>query len=201
VEKSAAEIWKPAWEKVMAYLTGPVRGLSPETIRRAGLGVTFPVAIPTKSGKEITARGIVIPWFDASGRLGLIKIRQPPKYKPKYVEAYRDSAALCGIFPNAGIIRPGWPLIVTEGEFDALLLGQYLSGLAAVATLGSASARPAPAILGRMLAAAPWFVATDADEAGQKSAARWPDDSAKPQIWRLTPPASIQVDNPVSDCS
>ena len=31
---------------------------------------------------------------------------------------------------------------MTEGEFDALLLGQALGDLAAVVTLGSASAKP-----------------------------------------------------------
>jgi hypothetical protein len=46
--------------------------------------------------------------------------------------------------------------------------------LAAVVTLGSASARPEPAALALMLKAAPWFIATDRDPAGDKSAAAWP---------------------------
>ncbi|MFI5455496.1 MAG: hypothetical protein ACHRXM_08595 [Isosphaerales bacterium] len=54
------------------------------------------------------------------------------------------------------------------------LLAQALGDLAAVVTLGSASARPEAAILGRMLAAAPWYVATDADEAGDRFASEWP---------------------------
>jgi hypothetical protein len=49
---------------------------------------------------------------------------------------------------------------------DALLLGQELEGLAAVVTLGSASAHPGPAILGAILAAWPRFIATDTDAAG-----------------------------------
>jgi hypothetical protein len=64
--------------------------------------------------------------------------------------------------------------VVVEGEFDALALGEALGELAAVVTLGSASQRPGPGILGRMLAAAPWFVATDRDEAGDTAAAGWP---------------------------
>jgi hypothetical protein len=39
--------------------------------------------------------------------------------------------------------------------------------------LGSASSRPDPGILGVMLAAPVWFVATDADEAGDKAASGW----------------------------
>jgi hypothetical protein len=55
------------------------------------------------------------------------------------------------------------------------LLGQELGELAAVVTLGSASStRPEAAILGRMLPAPVWFVATDADEAGDLAASGWP---------------------------
>src|SRR5690606_35240420 len=45
--------------------------------------------------------------------------------------------------------------------------------------LGSASIRPSSEILGAMLAAAPWFIATDADEAGDKAAAAWPKSARR----------------------
>ena len=63
----------------------------------------------------------------------------------------------------------------------------------AVVTLGSASARPGPAILGRMLAAAPWFIATDADEAGDKAASAWPARArrVRPPEGSRTGPSSI----------
>ncbi|MFI5461227.1 MAG: hypothetical protein ACHRXM_37965 [Isosphaerales bacterium] len=51
-------------------------------------------------------------------------------------------------------------------------------------TLGSASARPEAATLGRMLAAAPWYLAHDADEAGDRSASGWPARAI-----RVRPPA------------
>ena len=41
-------------------------------------------------------------------------------------------------------------------------------------TLGSASNQPDPTILGVMLAAPVWFIATDADDAGDRSASGWP---------------------------
>ena len=78
------------------------------------------------------------------------------------------------IYPGPEAIRPGVPLVIAEGEFDALLLGQELGELAAVVTLGSASARPEVGILGMMLAAPVWFLATDADDAGDKAASGWP---------------------------
>ena len=134
-------------------------------------GWSRPVSIPTRDGDRCyQARGVVIPWLDGD-RLALVKIRQPEGREPKYVEAYRDRPR---IFPDPAAIEPGRPLVICEGELDALLLGQALGELAAVVTLGSASSRPDPSTLGVMLAAAPWFIATDADEAGDKAASEWP---------------------------
>ena len=97
---------------------------------------------------------------------------QDPPARGGEAEVSRKSSATGppAIYPGPDVIRPGRPLVIVEGEFDALLLGQELGDLAAVVTLGSASARPDPGILGSMLAAAPWFIATDADEAGDKAA-------------------------------
>jgi hypothetical protein len=78
------------------------------------------------------------------------------------------------------------PLIIVEGELDCLLMAQELGELAAVVTLGSASARPEGDILRLMLAAPTWFIATDADEAGDKAASGWP---ARAQ--RVRPPVVI----------
>ena len=96
---------------------------------------------------------MVIPWFDG-GRLALVKVRQTrAARRPKYVGSLPRPAPASSVYPGPEAIRPGRPLVIVEGEFDALLLGQELSGLAAVVTLGSASARPDPGVLGGMLAA------------------------------------------------
>jgi hypothetical protein len=142
--------------------------------------------IPRGDGTGFRARGVVIPWF-ASGHLALAKIRQPAGRRPKYVEAHRDPGRLTGIYPGPEAIRPGRPLVIVEGELDALLLGQALGELAAVVTLGSASARPEPPIFGKMLAAAPWYVATDADPAGDRAAAGWPASAR-----RVAPPGAFK---------
>jgi hypothetical protein len=171
VESAAARLWSREGADALAYLTGP-RCLSPDTIRAARLGSSPGVMIPRADGTGFRALGWVAPWF-ASGRLALVKVRQPDGRRPKYVEAFRDPArAIC--YPSPEAIRPGRRLVVTEGEFDALCLGEAVAGLAAVVTLGSASARPEPTALGAMLAAAPWYVATDRDDAGDKAAAGWP---------------------------
>jgi DNA primase len=153
------------------------RGLTDETIRGARLGYAEALSLPG------SPRGIVIPWFDG-GRLALVKLRQPDGRKPKYREVFRDRPAL---YPGRHVIRPGHPLIIVEGEFDAVLVGQVLGELAPVVTLGSASSRPVPGILGTMLAATPWYIATDGDEAGDKAAAGWPSSAR-----RVRPPGAFK---------
>ena len=183
---SADRLWSDGGRDALAYLTGPERLLRPETIRAARLGYGSSVRALTRDGRFYEARGIVIPW-PSSAEPTLVKVRQPDGRRPKYAEVYRHRAIHSGIYPGPVAIRPGRPLIVAEGEFDAMLLAQELAGLASVVTLGSASARPGPAILGRMLAAAPWFIATDGDAAGDKSAEGWPAPAR-----RVRPPGSFK---------
>jgi len=174
VEDAAGRLWRPEGTRTLSYLRG--RGLDDETIRAARLGCVESVRIPTKHGdRTYRASGVSIPWFDGD-RLALVKIRQPEGARPKYVEAYRDRPR---IYPGPLTIRPGRPLVVAEGEFDALLLDQQLHDAASVVTLGSASARPGPDLLRAMLAAPRWLLATDADEAGDKAANGWPSRAVR----------------------
>jgi hypothetical protein len=171
VETAAARLLSAEGAHALTYLTGP-RCLSLATIRAARLGWTSGVDLPKAAGGTFRAVGWVIPWF-VGDRLALVKIRQPDDRRPKYVEAYRKPARLI-CYPAAAAIRPGRPLVITEGELDALVLGEVLGDLASAVTLGSASARPESVALGVMLSAPRWYVATDADSAGDKSAAEWP---------------------------
>jgi hypothetical protein len=135
---------------------------------------------------------VVMPWFHAD-RLALVKVRPPEEWRarfpkerrpPKYLEGYRECPA---IYPTPSVIRPGMPLVIVEGEFDALLLGQELADLATVVTLGSASARPAGPTYLAMLPAPVWYVATDADKAGDRFASGWPA-----RALRVRPPGSCK---------
>jgi DNA primase len=184
VESAVAYLWSPDGAEALAYLTGSRRGLTVETIRSARLGWTSGVMIPKADGKSFRALGVTIPWF-RNGKLALLKIRQPDGRRPKYAEAFRDPARV-GCYPGMDTIQPGRPLLVAEGEFDSLLLGQDLSGLASVITLGAASGSPCASILAPMLATSPWFIATDNDDAGDEAAAKWPDSSL-----RIRPPGAF----------
>lgn len=125
----------------------------------------------------------MIPWFDGD-RLQRINVRQPKGRTPKYLEVHQ-SESFDGIYPGRSAIRPGQPLVVAEGEFDARLLGQELVDLAGVVTLGSASNGPNPDVLGLLTSAYPWLIATDADQAGDRAATKW---ECFPRARRVRPP-------------
>ena len=169
VDSSERRLWLPEGLSTLAYLRR--RGLGDDTIRMARLGWTPGIRLRTRDEDRYwTASGVVIPWLDGE-RLTLVKIRQPGGTRPKYVEAFRDRTT---IFPAPSGIRPGKPIVIVEGEFDALLLGQAIGDLASVVTLGSASARPDGITIERLLVAPVWFIAADADDAGDRCASGWP---------------------------
>jgi hypothetical protein len=112
---------------------------------------------------------VAIPWFGGD-RLALVKLRQPDGVSPKYVEVYRRAPTL---FPGPSAVIPGRPLVIVEGELDALLLGQELGEMASVVTLGSASSGPRSIDIGLLVGAAPWFIALDNDAAGHAAAESW----------------------------
>lgn len=175
VEEAERRLWGEKGKSALKYLTGRHRCLSLETIRAARLGMAYDDRFTTDEGESSLVTGVVIPRFSGDGRLALVEIRRIDilRPKPKYVEVYRNSAPL-GCYPGPRVIRPGRPLIIVEGAFDALCLGDALGEMAAVVTLGSASAALAGSILLPMLSSPQWFIATDDDTAGNKAAARWP---------------------------
>jgi hypothetical protein len=173
VKDAADRLWTLEASAFLTYLTD-ARGLSVATIKDAQLGWVSSLSVRRASGSgSFRVAGWVVPWFDGD-RLVLLKLRQPNGFKPKYAEIYRYRGRHTGVYPGLGSVKPGRALVVTEGEFDCLLLAQELVDLASVVTLGSASERPTAAALARMLAASGWYLAHDRDPAGDKAADAWP---------------------------
>jgi DNA primase len=169
VSEAAQRLWGPDGAEALAYLRR--RGLTDATIADALLGWTPGITLPTRDGgRAFQARGVVIPWFDAD-RLVKVAIRQPDGNKPKYVAAFTDGPR---VYAGTEAIRPGYPLVICEGELDCLILSQQIGDLAAVVTPGGASARPTADILVDLMPAAPWFAAHDTDGAGDRAASDWP---------------------------
>jgi len=168
VTESISRLWSTEGVKALAYLHH--RGLTNETIRAARLGWTRRAA-----GVPWNPPGVIIPWFEAD-RLALVKVRLPKKWRerfpkekrpPKYLDGFRDRPL---IYPDPNIIKVGEPLVVAEGEFDAMLLGQELPE-ASVMTLGSASMARSLDVKEVMQKAPEWFIALDADQAGASGSA------------------------------
>jgi DNA primase len=181
VEDSTARLWTPEGSAAREYLFR-VRGLTEETVRRHRLGWTPRAWLPNADHTRYwRASGVTIPWFDEEDRLALVKIRGLDGARLRYAEAFRDRPA---IYPGLGAIGYGIPLIVVEGEFEALLLGQELAGLASVITTGGSSSRPSPESETRINLCWPVYAAHDADDSGEKAAAVLPARSI-----RVRPPA------------
>lgn len=178
--EAVERLWSPEGREALAYLRD--RGLTDEAIRRARLGFVASLEVPRKGGGTYRASGVSVPWFDGD-RLALLKVRQMGESVPKYVEAFRDRPSLHALFE----VRPGLPLVIVEGEFDAILLGQELGGLANVATAGSASSRPTREALNAVRRSPRLCAAHDADAAGDKAASLWPSRAI-----RVRPPAPFK---------
>ena len=99
---------------------------------------------------------------------------QDPPPRGERTEVRRSVSRPAYHLPSPLDRSPWLPLVVCEGELDCVLLAQALGDLAAVVTLGIASARPEGSTYLAMLPAPSWYIATDGDAAGDKAAAGWP---------------------------
>src|SRR5262249_14817861 len=96
------------------------------------------------------------------------------------------------IYPSREGLIAGKPVVIVEGEFDALLLGQAINDSAPVVTLGSAGTKPTSRVMNAMLGASPWIVAGDSDAAGEKAADDWLTRSDR--CVRVAPPDGMGKD-------
>jgi hypothetical protein len=90
-----------------------------------------------------------------------------PKYRA--VKGSLSANALFGVDHLTG--KPD--CIITEGEFDAMLIWQELGDLADVLTLGSANGRIADRWLPTLLQFKRFWIATDNDIEGERAAQYW----------------------------
>jgi DNA primase len=154
---------KRAW-----YYLEVQRGLTEETIIRAGLGY---VPGDYHEWKEIEGLrvpcGITIPWF-ADGAIWGIKVRRAAG-EQRYHQV--GGGNIKGCLYLADDIQPGMPIFLTEGEFDALIAGQVGSGLICPVSIGSSANKRINARWFRKFIAAPRILARmDDDTAGEGAA-------------------------------
>ncbi len=182
IEDCEQALWHANETKARVWLNA--RGLSKETLRGWHIGYC------PKAGQYhglYLDRGILIPWV-AAGAIWKLNIRRPaghPKYRA--VKGSHSVSALFGVDKLIG--RPD--CIITEGEFDALLVWQEMSELADVLTLGSESGRVADRWLPTLLRYRHFWIATDNDKAGEQAAAYWLSLTGE-RGQRLLPPGTAK---------
>lgn len=196
----------------LAYLEKE-RGLSPETIRAFGLGYN-----PTNlyddpahwglDGKKIwLPRGIVIPglWQKEPS---YIKIRRPLTGDAlgEYIGAWTPKDGLPDVKfggPRGGVsclfrleLRGRMPvLLLTEGEWDAMLAWEYAPDLCDAATLGGAGAKLDLLDLSLLTRYAAIIAIYDDDAAGDKGRAYIYDLQKRiPRLKTILPPAHDLTD-------
>lgn len=195
VTRCQRHLWQQEGSRALAYLHD--RGLHDDTIRGHGLGYqprdTYedrglwglfegPAAKPAW-----LPRGIVIPW-KIEGELWRINVRRPVTARqvdagePKYIGPPGFSNALY----NVDEIAAGKPVLLVEGEIDAMTAIQEASDLiASVATGSTAGARREPWIC--RLTAAPCVLLAfdcDANGAGDMAATWWLQRLPNAVRWR-----------------
>jgi DNA primase len=159
--------------QVMSYLWQ--RGLEDETIKAAHLGAAV------FNGKTC----LVIPWYDVKkGLYTRVTLRDIYATDPK-----KRYTQLAGGSNEAlyGAVDLNRPIILVEGELDALTIAQQLGDLAAeiaVIATGSTGANRTAKPMMRLSAAPHVFVAFDSEERGEQGAVYWMQHLPNVTRWR-----------------
>ena len=183
-------LWRPEGARALAYLRG--RGFADETLRAARLGhIDQDIhdrpgiwGLPSGHNKVWVPRGIAIPWRSC-GSIWRLNIRRPAG-KPKYCGPAGFGNALYG----ADGLRRECPVVLVEGEFDALAIAQEAGDLVTAVAAGSTQGARRERWI-QQLRRVHVFVAFDGDGPGEEAAAWWLD--ALPGSRRLAP-----VDDPAA---
>ncbi len=169
------------------------RGLAKETIAAASIGYN-----PTgrKIGGEYwLEEGIVIPCY-AAGGLWSVNVRTSKaaqrRGRAKYLAM---TGSVKGALFGADKLAKARTAVVCEGEFDALLLGQFLPEGAAAVTMGSATT--APGLQWRRFFAHcdQVFLVMDDDAAGAVGLAKWQEQLPAARLMPPLPLAGDITDN------
>lgn len=164
------------------------RGLTEATIRQAQLGYQprdrwearalwgLPPADGLCGRSVWLPRGIVIPWF-VGGALWRINVRRPlsPLQVNDGQPTYIGPAGFAPALYNADGLAPDRPVVLVEGEIDALTLQQTAGDLAVAVATGSTGGARRAGWVAQLALASVVLVAFDADAngAGDQAAAWW----------------------------
>ena len=164
------------------------RGLTSETIGDKLIGINSRDHKATWRGKEVwLPRGYVIPhWQQSTDTIWGLKVWRGYKADPKYIFVTGSKANMFGVDSLAGKDT----VIVTEGEFDCLLLSQFVGDRGATVTFGGASTHEIDGWLPYLLPVKRLLICTDNDEAGEQAWQYWHSKTAR--AVRLLPPGGCK---------
>src|SRR5260370_603731 len=166
-------LWGRMGREALAYLRA--RGLKDETIRAAEIGYN-----PTekwrpgekwgREKKQFLAQGIVIPWF-VGNELWRITIRDENAVHPdpRYRQVWGGSNGLY----LASYLHYPRPVILVEGEFDALSIAQEAGKHVVVCATGSTEGSHTAKWIASLAVKERVLVAFDAEEKGDIGAQWW----------------------------
>jgi len=169
IKEACDRLWLPEGQRALGYLVWE-RGLSEQMILLAQLGYIpgAPTAWREIDGLNVPC-GILIPWMVEDAVWG-IKVRRAAG-EQRYQQI--GGGNIRGCLYLADRILPRTPLIITEGEFDALIAWQVGWDFARAAAIGSAShARIDRRWYGMLLGVPRVIACMDADAAGAGAAAQ-----------------------------
>jgi DNA primase len=126
-EQAFNALWSAEGSKALEWLKN--RGISESVIESAGLGFNPEDTNTTWGLNEVFIdRGIVIPW-SIGGKFWRVNVRRPTG-EPKY-RGVKGGAN--GLY-NADAIGRDDVVLMTEGEFDALVIKSHVKGVTPIAT-------------------------------------------------------------------
>jgi DNA primase len=171
--EAAENLWKDDWSDVRDYLSG--RGFTEEIIRGAHLGAYLWRGV----------RVLTIPWFDrASGQYWRVTVRdiRPGIPHDKRYKNIDGSIVDEGLYGAESLVLTR-PVILVEGELDALSIIQQAGDLIGVVSTGSTSGSRDATWLMKLINVSHVFVAFDSDEKGEEAAKYWLDNLPNSSRW------------------
>lgn len=176
VEYCIDNLWNEKGTEALDYLRS--RGLKDETIQAAQLGYN-PAKLRQSADKwglqkhSVLASGIVIPWFLGEGEIWRVTIRD--ESVTEGANRYKQAAGGSNGLYLAFLLGYERPVVLVEGEIDALSIAQEaghdVSVVATGSTEGAHTARWIAALAQKDLV----LVAFDAEKRGDKAAQWWLD--------------------------
>jgi len=178
VDYCTTALWDERGQQALEYLRS--RGLKDETIKAARIGYN-PAKMRQSADKwgmkqhSMLAQGIIIPWFLGEGEIWRITVRDESVTEGTKEGRYKQVAGGSNGLYLAYTLGYDRPVILVEGEFDALSVAQEcghdVSVVATGTTEGSRITRWLAALATRDMV----LVAFDAEESGDKAAQWWLD--------------------------